>query len=214
MHRPLLSRALLLSLLTAHALPKPPTTGEALALALPDDATHTKLVLQPRTLEWLRSLHGPVSIVGAIGAYRSGKSFLLNSLMGVSCDDGFTVGHQRQTQTKGVWLWSAPRAMSNVSVVYMDTEGFESTGQADVYDDRIFALATLLSSVLVYNLVETIRQADIERLAFAATLSQEFWRRAQRKAAAGRGFEGVASRGAHCARYPGVFGHGAHTPAS
>ena len=187
MRRSLLSRALLLSLLTAHALPKPPTTGEALALALPDDATHTKLVLQPRTLEWLRSLHGPVSIVGAIGAYRSGKSFLLNSLMGVSCADGFMVGHQRQTQTKGVWLWSTPRAMSNVSVVYMDTEGFESTGQADVYDDRSFALATLISTVLVYNLVETIRQADIERLAFAATLSQEFWRRAQKKAAAGGG---------------------------
>ena len=97
MHRSLLTRALLLSLLaSAHALPKPPTAGEALALALPDDATHTKLVLQPRTLEWLRSLHGPVSIVGAIGAYRSGKSFLLNSLMGVSCADGFMVGHQRQ----------------------------------------------------------------------------------------------------------------------
>ena len=187
MRRSLLTRALLLSFASAHALPKPPTTGEALALALPDDATHTKLVLQPRTLEWLRSLHGPVSIVGAIGAYRSGKSFLLNSLMGVSCADGFMVGHQRQTQTKGVWLWSTPRAMSNVSVVYMDTEGFESTGQADVYDDRIFALATLISTVLVYNLVETIRQADIERLAFAATLSQEFWRRAQKKAAAGGG---------------------------
>ena len=60
MRRSLLSRALLLSFASAHALPKPPTTGEALALALPDDATHTKLVLQPRTLEWLRSLHGPV----------------------------------------------------------------------------------------------------------------------------------------------------------
>jgi len=41
----------------------------------------------------------------------------------------------------------------NVTVVYVDTEGFEGTGQASVYDDRIFAFATLVSSVIVYNLV-------------------------------------------------------------
>ena len=33
-----------------------------------------------------------MSIVGAIGAYRSGKSFLLNSLRGVSCADGGVFG--------------------------------------------------------------------------------------------------------------------------
>ncbi len=37
-------------------------------------------------------------------------------------------------------------------VVYVDTEGFESAGRSNAYDDRIFALSTLLSSVLIYNL--------------------------------------------------------------
>ena len=64
----------------------------------------------------------------------------------------------------------------------MDTEGFDGTGQADVYDDRIASFAALISSVMVYNLAETIKQADIERLAFAAQLSREFWRRAHRPA--------------------------------
>ena len=38
----------------------------------------------------------------------------------------------------------------------MDTEGFEGTGKTDAYDDRIFALATLVSSTLIYNLPETV----------------------------------------------------------
>lgn len=36
-----------------------------------------------------------------------------------------------------------------LSVIYVDTEGFESTGKSDAYDDRIFALSALLSSVLM-----------------------------------------------------------------
>jgi hypothetical protein len=151
----------------------------ATALLLPDEATHTHLELQAEGLELLRSIKGDIRIVGVVGAYRSGKSWLLNELMQIGCDDGFVVGHRRQAQTKGVWLMPSTSGVDNGTMrLYMDTEGFEGTGQVEVYDDRIFAFAALISSVLVYNLAETIKQADIERLAFAATLSSEFFRRA------------------------------------
>ena len=69
-------------------------------------------------------------------------------------DKGFGVGHTRATQTKGIWLWAAPQEAQApgggpLSVIYVDTEGFESTGKSDAYDDRIFALSALLSSVLM-----------------------------------------------------------------
>ena len=54
-------------------------------------------------------------------------------------------------------------------------EGFESTGKADSYDDRIFALSTLISSVLIYNLPESIRESDLEKLSFAAELAHAFY---------------------------------------
>ena len=171
-----------------------PDVAQTLALLLPDNETHTKLVPQPEALKWLASLSGPVAVVAVVGAYRTGKSWLLNELMRLPCTEGFVVGHRRQTQTKGVWVSRRTGSENGTTVIYMDTEGFDGTGQADVYDDRILAFATLVSSVLVYNLAETIKQQDIERLAFASQLSREFWRRAHGSASLA-GAEGEAEAG-------------------
>eukprot|EP00882_Tetradesmus_deserticola_P022378 GHRQ01024280.1.p1 GENE.GHRQ01024280.1~~GHRQ01024280.1.p1 ORF type:complete len:126 (+),score=12.72 GHRQ01024280.1:293-670(+) len=58
----------------------------------------------------LNSIDGPVSPVVVIGPYRSGKSFSLNQLLGVPCNVGFGVGHTRETETKGIWVWGQPQA--------------------------------------------------------------------------------------------------------
>lgn len=127
-------------------------------------------------LALLKSFQTPVAPVVVIGPYRSGKSFLLNQLLSVPCDEGFGVGHTRNTQTKGIWVWSNPESIYsqfgwNVSVLYVDTEGFEGTGMSDTYDDRIFALSAIMSSLLIYNLPETVRESDIQKLSFAIELS-------------------------------------------
>ncbi|GAB4814626.1 hypothetical protein N2152v2_001672 [Parachlorella kessleri] len=140
---------------------------------------HTQLELDEEGLSVLQRIPGPVAPVVVIGPYRSGKSFLLNQLLGVSCDEGFGVGHTRVTQTKGVWMWGEPVPVISggrtVNLLFFDTEGFESTGKADVYDDRVFALSALLSAVLVYNLPEAIRESDLEKLSFAVELAKAFY---------------------------------------
>lgn len=145
------------------------------------DPGHTKLRLSNEGLEAIRRITNPIAAVAVIGPYRSGKSFLLNQLLSLSCYEGFGVGHMRDTKTKGIWVWGTPVEMDingvKTSVFYLDTEGFESIGKSNVYDDRIFALATVLSSVLIYNLPETIREADISRLSFAVELAEEFYGR-------------------------------------
>lgn len=145
------------------------------------DLGHTKLRLSREGLDAIERITNPIAAVAVIGPYRSGKSFLLNQLLSLSCDEGFGVGHMRDTKTKGIWVWGAPIELHidgvKTSVLYLDTEGFESVGKSNVYDDRIFALATVLSSVLIYNLPETIREADISRLSFAVELAEEFYGR-------------------------------------
>jgi hypothetical protein len=78
-----------------------------------------------------------------------------------------------------------PRPAPRRQVLYVDTEGFESTGRSNAYDDRIFALSTVLSSVLVYNLPETIRESDVAKLSFAVDLAQGFYDRFGVRCAAG-----------------------------
>lgn len=145
------------------------------------DPHHTKLRLSREGLEAIERITTPIAAVAVIGPYRSGKSFLLNQLLSLSCYEGFGVGHMRDTKTKGIWVWGTPLEMDidgvKTTVFYLDTEGFESVGKSNVYDDRIFALATVMSSVLIYNLPETIREADISRLSFAVELAEEFYGR-------------------------------------
>ncbi|PNW71646.1 hypothetical protein CHLRE_16g663050v5 [Chlamydomonas reinhardtii] len=178
--------------------------AEPVALVLPVES-RSQLAVQEEGLELLRSIQGPVAPVVVIGPYRSGKSFTLNQLLGVPCDKGFGVGHTRETETKGIWLWGTPQprkqqqqqqeaggevaaagegaaataaaagAGGDSMIVYVDTEGFESTGKSNSYDDRIFALSALLSSLLVYNLPETIRESDVAKLSFAVELAQGFY---------------------------------------
>ena len=50
---------------------------------------HTKLAIQQEGLEALRHIKGPVVPLVVIGPYRSGKSFLLNQLLGVGCGEPY-----------------------------------------------------------------------------------------------------------------------------
>ena len=154
--------------------PPPPTlplpTPHSVRLIKPVPGT-TTLAVDAAGLTFLRSLPAgvPVAPVVVIGPYRSGKSFLLNNaLLRVSCDAGFGVGHSRAAETKGMWLWGDPQVGEDgTQILYIDSEGFDASGLADSYDDRIFALASVVSSVLLYNLAEALRESDIEKLGFS-----------------------------------------------
>ena len=83
---------------------------------------------------------------------RLGLALQQGSLLLSCCEAAW---HRRNTQTKGVWLWGEPDLVPADSggvataIIYVDTEGFESTGKSDAYDDRIFALSAVISSLLV-----------------------------------------------------------------
>nr|XP_024360229.1 guanylate-binding protein 4-like isoform X2 [Physcomitrium patens] len=156
------------------------TWGFRFSIVEPDPG-HTKLAVSRSGLNAIARITNPIAVVAVIGPYRSGKSFLLNQLLSLSCNEGFGVGHMRDTKTRGIWAWGEPLEINldgvKTSVLFLDTEGFESIGKSNVYDDRIFALAAIMSSVLIYNLPETVREADIAKLSFAVDLAEEFYGR-------------------------------------
>eukprot|EP00300_Choanocystis_sp_HF-7_P006856 c14944_g1_i1.p1 GENE.c14944_g1_i1~~c14944_g1_i1.p1 ORF type:complete len:786 (+),score=213.39 c14944_g1_i1:59-2416(+) len=114
-------------------------------------------------LKLLAEMNEPVTIVGIVGPYRSGKSFLMNTLLGDT--KGFVVGSSVESTTHGLWLRDTGlRAKDNSRIVFLDTEGFFDKGANDMYDAKIFALTALLSSHVLYNTVNSLDKAAVQYL--------------------------------------------------
>ena len=57
-----------------------------------------------------------------------------------------------------------------VNLIVLDTEGIGGTRATVEYDTRIFSLAVLLCSTLVYNSLGSIDESAISNLSFVANL--------------------------------------------
>uniref|UniRef100_A0A671LS33 Atlastin-3-like n=1 Tax=Sinocyclocheilus anshuiensis TaxID=1608454 RepID=A0A671LS33_9TELE len=124
-----------------------------------------------------------VVVVSVAGAFRKGKSFLLDFMLrymyrkpgqdwlGQENDPltGFSWRGGSEPETTGIQLWSEvfivrKKDGSEVAVLLMDTQGaFDS--QSTVKDcATIFALSTMTSSVQIYNLSQNIQEDDLQQL--------------------------------------------------
>lgn len=134
---------------------------------------HDRLELSEIVLEKLATIENPVSIVGIVGPYHCGKSFLLNVLL--NSTHGFPVGVKPEPETKGIWIriisMEKIRGIDGSQVVLLDTEGFYGERATQLYDARIFAVATLLSSHLIYNTLRTL--GDTQSVSALANLAKQ-----------------------------------------
>lgn len=146
-------------------------------------ANHRDLELVEPNLAILRKIRDPVAMVAVVGKFHSGKSFLMNQLMGKST--GFGIGPSVQPKTMGIWMWGKPMVVSSakagqrINIIFLDTEGFAANNVTENYDAKVFAVSTLLSSHLLYNSVKIIDQSDIDYLELLARRTQLFALRSQ-----------------------------------
>ncbi|KAL4238639.1 putative RING-H2 finger protein [Mactra antiquata] len=122
-------------------------------------------------------------VVSVAGAFRKGKSFLLDFFLrylNADCSpdwlgddesplEGFSWRGGSERETTGILLWSEPFCFTlpngeEVAVLLMDTQGaFDS--ESTVRDcATVFALSTMISSVQVYNLSQNIQEDDLQHL--------------------------------------------------
>jgi len=125
----------------------------------------------------------PVCIVTVAGAFRKGKSFLLNIMLrylesggseGWLEDDGVPLKgfHWRggsQRDTTGILMWSKVYTITQpsgqeVAVVLVDTQGSFDKNSTVRDCATVFALSLMTSSVLVYNLFNNIQEDDLQHL--------------------------------------------------
>uniref|UniRef100_A0A3P8USQ3 Atlastin GTPase 2 n=1 Tax=Cynoglossus semilaevis TaxID=244447 RepID=A0A3P8USQ3_CYNSE len=142
-----------------------------------DTAALEKILLQ----DHVKDLN--VVVVSVAGAFRKGKSFLLDFMLRYMSNErcqswlggddepltGFTWRGGCERETIGIQIWSQVFVVdkpdgSKVAVLLVDTQGaFDS--QSTIKDcATVFALSTMTSSVQVYNLSQNIQEDDLLHL--------------------------------------------------
>jgi hypothetical protein len=135
-----------------------------------------KLIVCEEGAALLQSIQGSMLVVSVAGLYRTGKSFLLNSLVAGAKTSGFTVGNTIQSCTRGINIWVPDSEVFKPSdgstLVLLDTEGMASMDQDESYDALIFSLGLLLSSTFVLNSMGVLDEAAIDRLFLVSELAK------------------------------------------
>lgn len=159
----------------------PPLAAPLPFVTLSDDGSFD---IAPEAVEYLQQIRGDIAVVAIAGLYRTGKSYLLNLLLGRDQEsEMFDVGATVNACTKGIWIWGQPVASQSrhpafkhlskdTTIVFMDTEGLGSTQRSQTQDTRIFALALLLSSMFIYNSRGVIDASAIEDLSLVVNLTK------------------------------------------
>eukprot|EP00698_Gefionella_okellyi_P018020 TRINITY_DN5367_c0_g1_i1.p1 TRINITY_DN5367_c0_g1~~TRINITY_DN5367_c0_g1_i1.p1 ORF type:complete len:837 (-),score=236.76 TRINITY_DN5367_c0_g1_i1:20-2530(-) len=143
--------------------------------------------INPEGAQVLRGVTGKVAVIAVAGMYRTGKSYVLNRLMGKQ--HGFDIGPSIQPCTRGIWIWGKPLdhqlpSGERISVILLDTEGLGSLQESETHDVRVFSLALLLSSLFIYNSMGTIDDTAVERLNLVAQLTQHIHVKSQPRGSA------------------------------
>ncbi|KAL7752110.1 hypothetical protein RI367_002640 [Sorochytrium milnesiophthora] len=137
-------------------------------------------------LQLLESLpdDGTVTVISVAGLYRTGKSFIMNQLAGRN--GGFDIGATVQPKTEGIWMWVMdPQTLrerglpipdsetrEKMSVVLLDTEGLGSFTKNETHDVKIFSLAVLLCSYLIFNSLGTIDDTAVDNISLIVELTK------------------------------------------
>lgn len=80
-----------------------PLPDKPVQLIRPDPVEHLKLEIVEENVRHLHHINSAVAVVAVVGKFHSGKSFLLNQLMGKQ--EGFGIGPYVRPQTMGIWMW-------------------------------------------------------------------------------------------------------------
>ena len=87
-----------------------------------------KCTINKRATDLLSKIKTRVAVIAVAGPYRTGKSFLLNRLLGRQ--EGFEIGATVQSCTRGMWIWGRPLKISkDLHAILIDTEGLGSTNR-------------------------------------------------------------------------------------
>ena len=94
-----------------------------------------------------------IAVISIIGPVSSGKSFLATQISD-KINNGFEISSSgnKDCCTKGIWVWGKPIIKDNYYIIILDAQGLRTDTEENLeYSQKIFALCTLISSIVIYN---------------------------------------------------------------
>ena len=123
-----------------------------------------KFELNKDGVDFIKSLSDKkISIISVMGPKSSGKSFLSNQLVGIF-KNGFNIGsmgNRTECCTKGIWIWGKPIINNDTYILVIDSQGFQTETEDQItFNQKIFILLNLISSVVIYNYKKDDESSD------------------------------------------------------
>ena len=141
---------------------------------VPSDHGGSKLVIVQTSLNLIKSLGTkPLAVLSICGPYRSGKSYFLSRFIG--SHEVFKVSNSGDPCTQGIWMSTSVLECENYTILLLDTEGMESLEAAEDYIVKLLVVATVSSSMLIYNSSGVPSRNDLESLRLVAFAVEVFY---------------------------------------
>lgn len=165
-----------------------PTAKESVAVPFIMYTPENGFQINDEAVEFLMGVKQGIGIISVCGKYRTGKSYLLNKLfldeirastgMSDMRATGFSVGPTINPCTKGLWLlkeifYSPNDPNKETPIILIDTEGLGAFDEEENHDAKIFLLALLLCSLLMYNSIGSIDENALQNLSLVVNLSKQ-----------------------------------------
>ena len=134
---------------------------------------HSYLEPVAETLEVLRGVSSPISVVAGVGPQRLGKSTILNMFHSRKTS-GFGLGHSLDAQTTGIWIWLRRHPENPEMVVcFADTEGLDTPHVPQSYNWMLSSLALLISNVFLFQSKNSIDASATDRLSTILAVAEQ-----------------------------------------
>lgn len=103
-----------------------------------------------------------------MGEKSSGKSFLLNNLLGLEENNCFMANYNDEPS---VYIWSVPMKIDeeNKNIFFLDVDGFNKNSLDLNY--KLFNILSLLSSTIIFNTFGSFNDSSLKKLYLLSTFS-------------------------------------------